>query len=105
MECTHAMAVNPGAVPSFVQGMIMKSHKNLLTDLITHMNKHTDRLQNLWSNEVKAIVQHVYESQRPKEVIIEEAVLSTPKKELELNTERGLLDEIILRDKTAEEPV
>jgi hypothetical protein len=69
------------------------------------MNKHKDRLQNIWSNEVKAIVEQVYESQRPKEVIIEEIVLSTPSKELELNTERGLLDEIVLRDKTSEEPV
>ena len=69
------------------------------------MNKHKDRLQNIWSKEVKAIVEQVYESQRPKEVIIEEVVLSTPSKELELNTERGLLDEIVLRDKTSEEPV
>ena len=69
------------------------------------MNKHKDRLQNIWSNEVKARVEQVYESQRPKEVIIEEIVLSTPSKELELNTERGLLDEIVLRDKTSEEPV
>ena len=69
------------------------------------MNKHKDRLQNIWSNEVKAIVEQVYESQRPKEVIIEEVVESTPSKELELNTERGLLDEIVLRDKTSEEPV
>lgn len=69
------------------------------------MNKHKDRLQNIWSNEVKVIVEQVYESQRPKEVIIEEIVLSTPSKELELNTERGLLDEIDLRDKTSEEPV
>ena len=69
------------------------------------MNKHKDRLQNIWYNEVKARVEQVYESQRPKEVIIEEIVLSTPSKELELNTERGLLDEIVLRDKTSEEPV
>ena len=105
MECTHAMAVSPGAVPSFVQGMMLKAHRNMLSDLITYMNKHKDRLQNVWSNEVKAIVEQVYESQRPKEVIIDEVVLSTPSKELELNTERGLLDEIHPRDKTSEEPV
>lgn len=48
MDCTHAMAVNPGAVPAFVQGMMMKAHRNMLVDLITYMNKHKDRLENLW---------------------------------------------------------
>ncbi len=106
MECTHAMAVNPGAVPTFVQGMMMKAHRNMLTDLITYMSKHKDRLQNIWSNEVKLIVEQIYQSQRPKAIIIDEVVESTPKKEEpEINTERGLLDEIHLRDKTPEKPV
>jgi hypothetical protein len=106
MECTHAMAVNPGAVPSFVQGMMMKAHRNMLTDLITYMNKHKDRLQNIWSNEVKLIVEQIYQSQRPKAPIIDEIVESTPRKEEpEINTERCLLDEIHLRDKTPEKPV
>lgn len=106
IECTHAMAVNPGAVPSFIQGMMMKAHRNLLIDQITYMNKHKDRLQNIWSNEVKHIVDQIYESQRPKAPIIEEVVISTPKKEEpEINTERGLLEEIHLRDKTPEKPV
>lgn len=70
------------------------------------MNKHKDRLQNIWSNEVKHIVDQIYESQRPKAPIIEEVVISTPKKEEpEINTERGLLEEIHLRDKTPEKPV
>lgn len=106
MECTHAHAVNPGAVPSFIQGMMMKAHRNMLIDLITYMNKHKDRLQNIWSNEVKHIVEKIYESQRPKAPIIEEVAIATPKKEEpEINTERGLLEEIHLRDKTPEKPV
>ena len=74
MECTHAMCVNPGAVPSFVQGMMLKAHQKILLDQITYMNKHKDRLLNLWENEVKLIVQSIFERQRPKPVIVEEVV-------------------------------
>lgn len=65
MECTHAMAVNPGAVPSFIQGMISKAHAKMLTDIIAYMIKNKERLMTLWNDEIKEIVDKVYESQRP----------------------------------------
>ena len=74
MECTHAMCVNPGAVPSFVQGMMLKAHQKILLDQIAYMNKHKDRLLKLWESEIKPIVQSIYERQRPKPVIVEDVV-------------------------------
>jgi hypothetical protein len=61
MECTHIMCVNPGAIPSFIQGMMMKAQRNALSDQITHMNKHKDRLLNLWASDVKQIVHSIYD--------------------------------------------
>jgi len=48
IECTHIMRVNPGGVPFFIQNMVLKAHRGMLTDQIAYMNKHKDRLLNFW---------------------------------------------------------
>ena len=55
---------------------MLKAHAKILQDQITHMVKNKDRLLNLWQNEIKRIVEQVYERQRPKPAV-EEVIVQT----------------------------
>ena len=55
---------------------MLKAHAKILQDQITHMVKNKDRLLNLWQNEIRRIVEQVYEGQRPKPAV-EEAIVQT----------------------------